>query len=107
MKKSLVDEFYTKLEVEISKYSIDKQKEEESVSSFQEKEVIKDEYDEDMEKNIIKQLSEFNNPFLLKALEDYLPPELLKRDNVDDVGISEIQHIQIETNIFKRYFYYI
>ncbi|KAK1132289.1 hypothetical protein K0M31_016408 [Melipona bicolor] len=103
LKKSLVDEFYTKLEVEISKYSINKQKEEESVSSFQEEEeVIKNEYDEDMEKNIIKQLSEFNNPFLLKALEDYLPSELLKRDNVDGVGISEIQNIQIETNIFKR-----
>ena len=55
----------------------------------------------------MKQLSEFNNPFLLKALEDYLPPELLKKDNVDDVGVSEIQNIQIETNIFKRYFYYI
>ncbi|XP_050477296.1 gamma-tubulin complex component 5 isoform X4 [Bombus huntii] len=102
LKRSLVDEFYAKLEVEISKYSADEQKEEKKVSSSQKKEVTKNEYDEDMEKNIIKQLSEFNNPFLLKALEEYLPSELLKKSDTDDAEVPQIQNIKMETNIFKR-----
>lgn len=102
LKRSLVDEFYAKLEVEISKYSTDEQKEEKKVSSSQKKEVTKNEYDEDMEKNIIKQLSEFNNPFLLKALEEYLPSELLKKSDTDDAEVPQIQNIKMEINIFKR-----
>ncbi|XP_012342126.1 gamma-tubulin complex component 5 isoform X2 [Apis florea] len=101
LKKSLVDEFYIKLETEISKYSTNEQEKEE-ISSSQEEEVTKNEYDKDVERNITKQLTEFNNPFLLKAFEDYLPPELLKTNNSDNINIPKIQNIKVETNIFKR-----
>lgn len=100
----MVDEFYIKLETEISKYSTNEQEKEEIFSSQQE-EVTKNKYDEDVERNITKQLTEFNNPFLLKAFEDYLPPELLKRNNSDDINIPKIQNIKIETNIFKRFIF--
>lgn len=100
----MVDEFYIKLETEISKYNTNEQEKEE-ISSSQQEEVTKNEYDEDVERNITKQLTEFNNPFLLKAFEDYLPPELLKRNNSDDINILKIQNIKIETNIFKRFIF--
>lgn len=100
----MVDEFYIKLETEISKYSTNEQEKEEIFSSQQE-EVTKNKYDEDVERNITKQLTEFNNPFLLKAFEDYLPPELLKRNNSDDINIPKIQNIKIKTNIFKRFIF--
>lgn len=41
------------------------------------------EYDDDIEKNIIQQLSTLHNPFLMKAMEDYMPLELYTNDAVD------------------------
>ncbi|CAK9832549.1 Gamma-tubulin complex component 5 [Anthophora retusa] len=97
-KKSLVDEFYIKLQAEISKYNMCDL--DAKVSSPHTNKVIENDYDENIEKNIIQQLTEFNNPFLLKALEDYLPPELLKKNNTD---VSQIKNTGIITNnIFKR-----
>ncbi|XP_076753008.1 gamma-tubulin complex component 5 isoform X3 [Xylocopa sonorina] len=101
-KRSLVNEFYIKLEMEISKYSTC-EKEEEEIPLSQNETMPKNHCDEDMEKNIIQQLTTFNNPFLLKAFEDYLPSELLKKNNADNVGISKIEITKVDTNdIFER-----
>lgn len=101
-KPSLVEEFYTKLDVEISKYS--KCKPHKQISSINEDKVKEDKHNEDIDKNIIQQLTEFNNPFLLKALEDYLPSELLDKSTTVTF-ISKFQNNEIKSNnIFKRYF---
>ncbi|XP_076247277.1 gamma-tubulin complex component 5 isoform X2 [Calliopsis andreniformis] len=98
-RKSLVDEFYYKLQMEVSKYSTHELQEEEPL--FEESEVMDEEYDEDVEKNIIQQLTEFNNPFLLKALEGHIPPKLLKKDTSD--FCSTTQNVQEEPhNLFER-----
>ncbi|CAL7943536.1 unnamed protein product [Xylocopa violacea] len=102
-RRSLVNEFYVKLETEISKYSTCEKEEEEKISLSQNEKVPKNHCDEDVEKNIIQQLTAFNNPFLLKAFEDYLPSELLKKNNANDVGVSKIKMTKIDTNdIFRR-----
>lgn len=69
-------------------------------------EVANEEYDEDVESNIIQQLTEFNNPFLLKALEGHIPPELVKKD-ITDSYYSDVQNTQTGSrNLFERYLYY-
>nr|XP_034190148.1 gamma-tubulin complex component 5 isoform X2 [Osmia lignaria] len=99
-KPSLVEEFYTKLDVEISKYS--KCKPHKEIPSINEDEVKEDKHNEDIDKNIIQQLTEFNNPFLLKALEDYLPSELLNKSSTDTF-IAKCQSNKVKSNnIFKR-----
>nr|XP_050845140.1 gamma-tubulin complex component 5 isoform X1 [Vespula vulgaris] len=80
---SLKDEFYTSLLSEICKYTT--QSEELIDVSPSEVDGISfiSEYDEDLEKNIIQQLSAVNNPFLMKAFKDYIPPALYGQDMVD------------------------
>ncbi|XP_076661512.1 gamma-tubulin complex component 5 isoform X1 [Halictus rubicundus] len=82
IKMSLTDEFYSKLKMEVSKYSTHELQEEED-SSLQENVETSDKCDEDVERAIIQQLNEFNNLFLLKALEDYIPSELLQNSTID------------------------
>ncbi|XP_076183566.1 gamma-tubulin complex component 5 isoform X2 [Ptiloglossa arizonensis] len=97
--RSLVDEFYIKLEVEISKYGTCELQTKSPM--FQENTVMDDE-NEDVEKNIIQELTEFNNPFLLKAFEGYIPPQLLKKD-ITDVCCSNIKNVKEDTNsLFER-----
>ncbi|KZC05180.1 Gamma-tubulin complex component 5 [Dufourea novaeangliae] len=98
IKMPLNDEFYCKLKIEIAKYSMHELKE----GSCQENAETSDKYDDDVERAIIQQLTEFNNPFLLKALEDYIPPELLKTD-VTDVCCSKVKRTEIcSNNLFER-----
>lgn len=105
LKKSLVDEFYRKLELEIVKYSACQDEEGEVSSSLQD-DVTENEYDENIDRTIIQQLTEFNNPFLLKAFEEYLPPELLKRSNANPGDVT-VENTKTDiSNIFERYFYY-
>ncbi|EZA47650.1 Gamma-tubulin complex component [Ooceraea biroi] len=78
---SLNTEFQDKLLSEISKYS--PPSEEIDASTLQTDEILLQEYDADMEKNIVQQLSTSHNPFFMKAMEDYLPCELYKSDTVD------------------------
>ncbi|XP_076640247.1 gamma-tubulin complex component 5 isoform X1 [Colletes latitarsis] len=100
IRRPLVDEFYTKLEMEISKYSTCELQEESPI--FQENEVMDDNNDEDVEKNIIEKLTEFNNPFLLKALEGYISPQLLKQDTVD-ACCSNVKITKVDiNNLFER-----
>jgi len=76
---SLNVELQNKLLSEISKYSPSV----EETDTAQINEVSLQEYDADIEKNIIQQLSTLHNPFLMKAMEDYMPCELYKNDMVD------------------------
>lgn len=76
---SLNTELQNKLLSEISKYS---PSEEETDTTPQIDEILQ-EYDTDIEKNIIQQLSSLHNPFFMKAMEDYMPCELYKNDVVD------------------------
>ncbi|XP_076685687.1 gamma-tubulin complex component 5 isoform X2 [Andrena cerasifolii] len=100
-RKSLVDEFYCKLEMEVFKYSACEVKEESPSSETNE--TASEEYDEDVDRNIIQQLTEFNNPFLLKALEGYIPSELLKKDTADTMNSPSVETIKTGTNnLFDR-----
>lgn len=65
---------------EISKYSPSV---EETDTSVLQVDKILLEYDADIEKNVIQQLSTLHNPFFMKAMEDYMPCELYKNDTVD------------------------
>lgn len=76
---------------------------EESPSS-ETNETASEEYDEDVDRNIIQQLTEFNNPFLLKALEGYIPSELLKKDTADTTNSRSVESIKTRANnLFDRY----
>ncbi|XP_076397940.1 gamma-tubulin complex component 5 isoform X2 [Megachile rotundata] len=98
-KTSLIEEFYTKLDGEISKYN--KREIQTEVSSTDD-EITEDKHNEDIDRNIIQQLTEFNNPFLLKALESYLPSELLNKSTTSTF-ISKCQNDKVGTvNIFRR-----
>ncbi|XP_011858715.1 PREDICTED: gamma-tubulin complex component 5 isoform X2 [Vollenhovia emeryi] len=77
---SLNVELQNKLLSEISKYSLSV---EETDTAPQINKLLLRERDTDIEKNIIQQLSILHNPFLMKAMEDYLPCELYKNDTVD------------------------
>ncbi|XP_077272317.1 gamma-tubulin complex component 5 isoform X2 [Temnothorax americanus] len=77
---SLNIELQNKLLSEISKYSPSV---EETDTAPQIDEILLQEYDADIETNIIQQLSTLHNPFLMKAMEDYMPCELYKNDTVD------------------------
>ncbi|XP_053979721.1 gamma-tubulin complex component 5 isoform X1 [Hylaeus volcanicus] len=100
LRSSLMDEFYAKLEIELSKYGTGELQEE--LPIFQENEIIDDKNDEDVEKNIVQELSEFNNPFLLKALEGYIPPQLLGKD-ISDACCSVVKSTKVNSNnLFKR-----
>lgn len=77
---SLSTELQNKLLSEISKYSPSV---EETDTVLQIDKISLQEHDADIEKNIIQQLSSLHNPFLMKAMEDYMPCELYKNDTVD------------------------
>lgn len=78
---SLNIELQNRLLLEISKYS--PAIEETDASMLQIDKISLQEYDADIERNIIEQLSTLHNPFLMKAMEDYMPCELYKNDTVD------------------------
>lgn len=66
------------------------------------------EYDEDLEKNIIQQLSAVNNPFLMKSFKDYIPPALYGQDIVDGSKCISANSCNKRRNkLFNRYFYII
>ncbi|KAL6267426.1 hypothetical protein P5V15_000502 [Pogonomyrmex californicus] len=77
---SLNTELQNKLLLEISKYNPSI---EETDTALQIDKISLQEYDADIEKNIIQQLSNSSNPFFIKAMEDYMPCELYKNDTVD------------------------
>ncbi|XP_014606762.1 PREDICTED: gamma-tubulin complex component 5 [Polistes canadensis] len=80
---SLKDEFYTLLLSEICKYTT-QLKEPIDISPSEVDGIASiSECDEDLEKNIMQQLSAVNNPFLMKAFKDYLPSALYEQDVVD------------------------
>ncbi|CAL1675989.1 unnamed protein product [Lasius platythorax] len=81
MRISLNIELQNRLLSEISKYS--PAVEETDTSVLQIDKISLQEYDADIERNIIEQLSILHNPFLMKAMEDYMPCELYKNDTVD------------------------
>ncbi|XP_072754778.1 gamma-tubulin complex component 5 isoform X1 [Anoplolepis gracilipes] len=81
MRISLNVELQNRLFSEISKYS--PEVEETDASVLQIDKLSLQEYDADIEKNILEQLSISHNPFLMKAMEDYMPCELYKNDTVD------------------------
>lgn len=78
---SLNIELQNRLLSEISKYS--PAIEETDTSVLQIDKISLQEYDAKIERNIIEQLSILNNPFFMKAMEDYMPCELYKNDTVD------------------------
>lgn len=99
---------HNKLLSEISKYN--PSVEETDTSALQI--IIRDqttiqEYDDDIEKNIIQQLSTLHNPFLMKAMEDYMPLELYTNDTVDvpvytNADNSTTKRSQMH-NLYKKY----
>ncbi|XP_078039159.1 gamma-tubulin complex component 5 [Augochlora pura] len=101
IKMSLTDEFYTKLKMEIRKYSTHELQEEENLLPQENVEAI-DKCDEDVERAIIQQLTEFNNVFLLKALEGYIPSELLQNTATDD-SCPTVKNTKTDSNnLFER-----
>lgn len=66
------------------------------------------EYDADIERNIIEQLSTLHNPFLMKVMEDYMPCELYKNDTVDSYTHNsrapKAKQDQIH-DLYKKYTY--
>lgn len=88
---------------EISKYS--PPVEETDTSAMHINEVLLQEYDDDIEKNIIQQLSTMHNPFVMKAMEDYMPSELYKNDTVDarmfDIHDPQAKRSQTH-NLYKK-----
>jgi len=88
---SLNTELQNKLLSEISKYT--PLIEETDACMLQIDEILLEEHDVDVEKNIIQQLSTLHNPFFMKAMEDYMPYELYRNDTVD-AHIQNIQNIQ-------------
>ncbi|XP_031830564.1 gamma-tubulin complex component 5 isoform X2 [Nomia melanderi] len=99
-KMSLVNEFYSKLKLEISKFNMHESQKENS--SHQENIETSDKEDEDVERTIIQQLTEFNNLFFLKALEDYIPSELLQNSETD-VYCSKTKNTETDSNsLFER-----
>lgn len=103
MRISLNIELQNKLLLEISKYSPSV---EETDTALQIDEILLQEHDADMEKNIIQQLSTLHNPFLMKAMEDYMPSELFKNDTVDarvhNTHDSKAKQGRIH-NLYKEY----
>jgi len=105
MRISLNIELQNKLLFEISKYSLPV---EETDTALQLDEIFIQEYDADIEKNIIQQLSTLHNLFLMKAMEDYMPSELYKNDTVDthvhNTHDSKTKQGQIH-NLYREYVY--
>ncbi|XP_032689925.1 gamma-tubulin complex component 5 isoform X2 [Odontomachus brunneus] len=103
MRISLNTELQNKLLSEISKYS--PSIEETDTAALKIVEISLQEYDNDVEKNIIQQLSDLHNPFFMKAMEDYMPPEFCKNDTVDahifNTRNSQIQEDQMH-NLYKK-----
>ncbi|XP_012229926.1 gamma-tubulin complex component 5 isoform X2 [Linepithema humile] len=99
-KISLNNELQSKLLSEISKYS--PSVEETDTSALQVDKILQ-EYDADIEKNIIQQLSTLHNPFLMKAMEDYMPCELYKSDTVDARNTHDSKRKQDRTyDLYKK-----
>lgn len=99
---SLNVELQNKLLSEISKYSPSV----EETDTAQIDEVSLQEYDADIEKNIIQQLSTLHNPFLMKAMEDYMPCELYNKNDMVDACVhnthnSKTKPDQIQ-NLYKK-----
>ncbi|KAG7205799.1 hypothetical protein KM043_007744 [Ampulex compressa] len=78
----LVDEFHSEFQSEISKYDVTSDERTHSVESPIDETPI-NEYSAEFEKNIVQQLSDLNNPFLMKAFEDYIPSVLYKQNDMD------------------------
>ncbi|XP_014467544.1 PREDICTED: gamma-tubulin complex component 5 isoform X2 [Dinoponera quadriceps] len=95
MRISLNTELQNKLLSEISKYS--PSVEETDAAVLQIDEISLHEYDDDVEKNVIQQLSDLHNPFFMKAMEDYMPPELCKNDTVDTFHAVDAAHTRSDT----------
>lgn len=106
MRISLNIELQNRLLSEISKYS--PAVEETDTSVLQIDKISLQEYDVDIERNIIEQLSTLHNPFLMKAMEDYMPCELYKNDTVDaythDTRVPKAKQDQIH-DLYKKYLY--
>lgn len=109
---SLKDEFYNALLSEISKYIIIQTKEQDDVSPSEVdgmpgrmlESKIEDDSDLDdidLEQNIIEQLSAVNNPFLMKAFKDYIPPALYAKDVVDATTPTQSNNVY-RNELFKR-----
>lgn len=96
-------ELQNKLLSEISKYNPSV---EETDTALQIDRILLQEHDADIEKNIIQQLSTLHNPFLMKAMEDYMPCELYKNDTVDarvhNTHNAKAKQSQIH-NLYKEY----
>lgn len=103
---SLNIELQNRLLLEISKYS--PAIEETDASILQIDKISLQEYDVDIERNIIEQLSTLHNPFLMKAMEDYMPCELYKNDTVDscthNIRAPKAKQDQIY-DLYKKYTY--
>lgn len=103
---SLNIELENRLLLEISKYS--PAIEETDASTLQIDKISLQEYDADIERNIIEQLSTLHNPFLMKAMEDYMPCELYKNDTVDsythNTRVPKTKQDQIY-DLYKKYTY--
>lgn len=76
-------ELQNKLLLEISKYSPSTEETDASAPRIDEILSLGYDDDDDVEKNIIQQLSTLQNPFFMKATEDYMSSELYKNDTVD------------------------
>lgn len=95
---SLNTELQNKLLSEISKYS--QSIEETDTSQMHHMEIdaiLLQEYDAYVEKNVIQQLSNLHNPFLIKAMENYMPSKLYVDDTVD-AHISNIRNCKTKEN---------
>lgn len=103
---SLNTELQNKLLSEISKYS--PSVEETDAAALQIDKISLQEYDNDVERNVIQHLSNLHNPFFMKAMEDYMPSELCKNDTVDahtsDTCGSRVKEDRIH-NLYKKYLY--
>lgn len=103
---SLNVELQNRLLLEISKYN--PAVEETDTSVLQIDKISLQEYDADIERNIIEQLSTLHNPFLMKAMEDYMPCELYRNDTVDacthNTRVLKAKQDQIY-DLYKKYLY--
>lgn len=101
---SLKDEFLNEMMEEFSKYNIPESSDTTDALVAVESEASMREIDIDIDDNINQQMLKMDNPFLMKAFEDYLPVELYPQsDTVDARDQDQVRTIGWGRSIFQTF----
>ncbi|XP_024941437.1 gamma-tubulin complex component 5 isoform X2 [Cephus cinctus] len=101
---SLNDELMREIILEFSNYNFSKLVDEKDIAlSFVTTENISlCTHDTNIEENIIQQMTKMENPFLIKALEKYLPFNMVQKDKINGLISNKFSNAQLEHDIYYK-----